>query len=117
MNGKEEEVVEEEKVSIEEEEDLGCSHWEESNFEEGREVEDKEEGASEVQDEDKVMVDEASTSYKCDQSFPPNLDALFEKDPFAALCLPKAKPSTILLGGYDGGKSMMHYMVWGKEKK
>ncbi|CAL1355039.1 unnamed protein product [Linum trigynum] len=33
MNGKEEEVIEEEEVSIDEEEDLGCSHWEESNFE------------------------------------------------------------------------------------
>ncbi|CAL1354443.1 unnamed protein product [Linum trigynum] len=39
MNGKEEEVVEEEEVSIEEEEDLRCSHLDEINIEEGREVE------------------------------------------------------------------------------
>ncbi|CAL1401840.1 unnamed protein product [Linum trigynum] len=85
MNGKEEKVVEEEEVRIDEEEDLGCSHWEESNSEEGREVEDEEEGASGVQDEDKVEVDEASTSYEGYESFPPDLDELLEKDPFAAL--------------------------------
>ncbi|CAL1378572.1 unnamed protein product [Linum trigynum] len=63
------------------------------------------------------MVDEASTSFKCYQSFPPDLDALLKKDPFVVLCLVKAKPSSISLGGCDGGQSMMSYMVWGKEKK
>ncbi|CAL1354852.1 unnamed protein product [Linum trigynum] len=116
MNGKEEEVIEEEEESIEEGEDFECSQGEEIE-EEGREVEKEVEGASEVQDEDEVVVDEASTSYKCKHSFPPDLDVLLEKDPFAALCQAKAKPSTIPLGGCDGGKSMMHYMVWGKEKK
>ncbi|CAL1354883.1 unnamed protein product [Linum trigynum] len=113
MNGKEEEEVEEEEESIEEGEDIECSQGEEIE-KEGREVAEDVEGASEVQDEDEVVVDEASTSYKCYQCFPPDLGALLEKDPFAAFCQAKAKPSAIPLCGCDGGKSMMHYMVWGK---
>ncbi|CAL1379063.1 unnamed protein product [Linum trigynum] len=91
MNGKARE-------EFEEEEDLEYSQGEESE-EEGREVEEEKEGENGVQDEDEVEVDEASTSYKCYESFPPDLDALSEKDPFTALCQTKAKPSEIPLGG------------------
>ncbi|CAL1370499.1 unnamed protein product [Linum trigynum] len=75
--------------------------------EEGGEFEDEVEGASGVQDEDGVRVDEAFTSYKCYESFPPDLDALLEKDPFASLCKSKAEPSTIPLSGCDGSQSRM----------
>ncbi|CAL1377029.1 unnamed protein product [Linum trigynum] len=99
-------------------EGLDCSHGEEQIEEDGREVEVEVEveGASDVQDEDEVKVDEASTSYKRYQCFPPDLDALLEKDPFATLCQAKAKPLAISLGGCDVSQTMMHYMVWGKEK-
>ncbi|CAL1381655.1 unnamed protein product [Linum trigynum] len=107
MNGKEKEDVEKEEASFKEEEDLECSKGVKID-EEGREVEEEVEEASEVQDEDEVEVDEASTSYEGYKSFPPELDALLEKDPFAALCQAKAKPSAIPLGGCDGGKYMMH---------
>ncbi|CAL1370774.1 unnamed protein product [Linum trigynum] len=91
MNGKEKEEVKEEEVSIKEEEDLGCSQGEEIG-EEGREVDEEGEGASGFQDEEMVKVDEASTSYKSYQCFQPDLDALLEKDPIAALCQAKDKP-------------------------
>ncbi|CAL1401767.1 unnamed protein product [Linum trigynum] len=117
MDGKEKEEVEEEEVSIEEGEDLDYSQGAERIEEGGREVEDEVEVASGVQDEDEVGVDEASTSYKCYVSFPPDLDALLEKDPFETLCQSKAKPSEIPLGGCDGSQSSLHYMVWGKENE
>ncbi|CAL1379495.1 unnamed protein product [Linum trigynum] len=117
MNGKEKEEVEEEEENIEKGENLDCSHKEESE-QEGMEVEEEEEeGASGVQDEDEVGVDEASTSYKCYQYFLPDLDALLEKEPFAALCQAKAKPPAIHLGGCDGSQSMMDYMVWGQRER
>ncbi|CAL1378778.1 unnamed protein product [Linum trigynum] len=111
MNGMEKEEVEEEEESIEDGEDLECSQGEEQS-EEGREVK----GAGGVQNEDKVEVDEASTSYEGYESFPPDLDTL-GKDPFVALCQAKAKPSAIPLGGCDGSQASFHYMVWDKEKK
>ncbi|CAL1382437.1 unnamed protein product [Linum trigynum] len=117
MDGKVREVVVEEDVKIEEREDLDCFQGEEQSEEEGREVEEEVEGVSEVQDEDEVVLDEASTSYKSYQSFPPDLDALLETDPFAALYQAKDKPLAILLGGCDGSQSMMDYMVWDKEKE
>ncbi|CAL1355182.1 unnamed protein product [Linum trigynum] len=46
-----------------------------------------------------------------------DLDALLEKDPFAAFFQAKAKPSAIPLGGCDESQSIMDYMVWGKEKE
>ncbi|CAL1406272.1 unnamed protein product [Linum trigynum] len=99
--------VMEEEVSIKEEEDLDCSKGEEQKEVEGREVVEEVEGASGVQYEDQAVVDEASTSYKSYKSFPPDLDALLEKDPFAALCQAKAKPSAFPLGGCNGSQSMM----------
>ncbi|CAL1370862.1 unnamed protein product [Linum trigynum] len=93
-----EDMKEKEKEEVEEGEDLECSQGDEIE-EEGREVEFEVKVASDAQDEDEVGVDEASTSYEGYESFPPDLDALLEKDPFAALCQAKAKPSTIPLGG------------------
>ncbi|CAL1390248.1 unnamed protein product [Linum trigynum] len=49
---------------------------------------------------------------------PPNLDEIFENDPFAG-SLPQAKltPSLIPLGGCNGVQSMMSYIMCGKDKK
>ncbi|CAL1395256.1 unnamed protein product [Linum trigynum] len=86
-------------------------------FEEGRQVEDEFESANGVQDEDDAKVDETSTSYKYYEVFPPDLDVVLEKDPFVTLCQAKAKPSVIPLGGCNGSQSLLHYMVWGKERR
>ncbi|CAL1395298.1 unnamed protein product [Linum trigynum] len=105
-------VVEEE-VSFKEEEDLERSQLVERIEEKRREVAE----ANGAHDEGKIVVDEASTSYKCYQSFPLDLDVLLEKDPFASLCRAKAKPSGIPLDGCDEIQLSVHYMGWGKEKR
>ncbi|CAL1400252.1 unnamed protein product [Linum trigynum] len=59
-----------------------------------------------------------STSYIFYKSFPPNFDALFEKDPFeGSLCQDEAEASSIPLGGSGDDPSRMLVLVRGKEKQ
>ncbi|CAL1356217.1 unnamed protein product [Linum trigynum] len=94
------------------EEELRTQHREDFSEDRG-EVEDE----IGVQSMDKVEMHEASTSHPCYQSFQLNLDALFEKDPFAvSFRQTEATPSLVTLRGFNDGQSRLHYMVRVKEK-
>ncbi|CAL1401803.1 unnamed protein product [Linum trigynum] len=85
---------------------------EESNSEEGRGAEE----ASGVQAEDEVEVEDACTDHDLHVISPPNFEELFGKDPFAvSLCQTKGTSTSVPLGGRDGGRSMLSYLVWGNE--
>ncbi|CAL1371566.1 unnamed protein product [Linum trigynum] len=89
--------------------------------EEEREVEEEEREVAEaigVQAEDEVEVEEACTGYELLVISPPNFEELLGKDPFAvSLCHTKATSTSVPLGGRDGGKSMLSYLVWGNETR
>ncbi|CAL1389699.1 unnamed protein product [Linum trigynum] len=71
-----------------------------------------------VQAEDEVEVEEACTGPMLHLISPPNFEELLSKDPFAvSLCQTKATSISVPLGGCDGGKSMLSYMVLGYETR
>ncbi|CAL1396005.1 unnamed protein product [Linum trigynum] len=64
------------------------------------------------QDEDEVEVEEACTGHELHVISPPNFEDLLSKDPFAvSLCQTKATSTLVLLGGRDGGQSVLLYLV------
>ncbi|CAL1359675.1 unnamed protein product [Linum trigynum] len=104
------EVVEDDESELEEVLDLFPR--DESNFEEGRGVEE----AIGVQVKDEVEVEEACTDHELHVISPPNFEELLGKDPFAvSLCQTKATSTSVPLGGRDGGRSMLSYLVRGNE--
>ncbi|CAL1382079.1 unnamed protein product [Linum trigynum] len=104
------EVVEDDRSELEEVLDLFPR--EESNYEEGRRVEE----AIGVQAKDEVEVEEACTGHELHVISPPNFKELLGKDPFAvSLCQTKATSTSVPLGGRDGGRSMLSYLVWGNQ--
>ncbi|CAL1412112.1 unnamed protein product [Linum trigynum] len=104
------EVVEDDGSKFEEVLDLFPG--EESNSEEGRGVEE----AIGVQAKDEVEVEEACIGHELHVISRPNFEDMLGKDPFAvSLCQTKATSTSVPLGGHNGGRSMLSYLVWGNE--
>ncbi|CAL1355333.1 unnamed protein product [Linum trigynum] len=105
------EVVEYEE-EIKEEVVLDLFQGEKPHSDEGRGVAE----AIGVQAKDEVEVEEACTGQELHVISPPNFEELLGKDPFAvSLCQTKATSTSVPLGGRNGGRSMLSYLVWGNE--